>query len=124
MQFRYDPTGRFEVLKSQRAQFVSQILGDFKSTCSSAASRPIADPGPAIASMRGRPNDATHGPDPAVGEDHAGSGGEVRSPVADHQLPPLCLPPRSMIRLRAAGWPIFLEGGSATPGCGCAVPRA
>ena len=29
MQFRYDPTGRFDVLKSQRAQFVSQILGDF-----------------------------------------------------------------------------------------------
>lgn len=34
MQFCYDPTGRFEALKSQRAQFVSQILGGFKSTCS------------------------------------------------------------------------------------------
>jgi hypothetical protein len=38
-----------------------------------------------------RPDAAEHGPDPGVGEDRVERGGEVRSPVADHELHPVCL---------------------------------
>ena len=39
----------------------------------------------------GRPHVAQHGPDPSVGEDGVERGGEVRSPVADHELDPVCM---------------------------------
>ena len=39
----------------------------------------------------GRPHVAQHGLDPGVGEDRVERGGEVRSPVGDHELHPLCL---------------------------------
>src|ERR1035441_9063958 len=52
-----------------------------------------ASPDPAFGDRvhAGRPRVAQHGPDPCVGEDRIESGGEVRSPVAGHELYPVCL---------------------------------
>ena len=40
----------------------------------------------------GRPHVAQYGPDPGVGEDRAERGGEVRTPIADHELDLVRLP--------------------------------
>jgi hypothetical protein len=52
-----------------------------------------ASPDPALGDRvhPGRPHAAQHGPDPRVGEDRVERGGEARTPVADHELHPLCL---------------------------------
>ena len=52
-----------------------------------------ASPGPALGDgvHAGRPDVAEHGPDPGVGEDRVGRGGEVRAAVADHELDPVGL---------------------------------
>jgi hypothetical protein len=41
--------------------------------------------------MPGRPHVAQHSPDPGAGQDRVEDAGEVRSPVADHELHPVCL---------------------------------
>src|SRR6266581_3688679 len=48
-----------------------------------------ADPASGDRVHGGRLDVAQHGPDPGVGEDRVGRGGEVRSAVADHELHPL-----------------------------------
>ena len=52
-----------------------------------------ASPDPAFSDSvhAGRPHVAQHGPDPSAGEDGVERGGEVRSPVADHELDPVCM---------------------------------
>src|SRR5580693_141085 len=43
------------------------------------------------------------GPDPGTGEDRVECFGVVRAAVPDHELDPVRLPPRSIIRFRPAG---------------------
>src|ERR1035441_8524555 len=52
-----------------------------------------ASPNPAFGDPvhAGRPHVAQHGPDPGAGQDRVERGGGVRSPVADHELHPVCL---------------------------------
>jgi hypothetical protein len=52
-----------------------------------------ASPDPALGDRvhAGRPHIAEYGPDPGIGEDRVERGGEVRTPVADHELHPLRL---------------------------------
>src|ERR1035441_8240003 len=71
-----------------------------------------ASPDPAFGDPvhAGRPHVAQHGPDPGAGQDRVERGGEVRSPVADHELLRSACPQRSMSRLRSC-WAVHSPVG-------------